>query len=88
MSFALHMQSTIQRYMEATGLTPEGIPQSQYFTALAYFQEQNHYFDLDEIGDPKPGVTYFIRVTGTRLQYRWIDGKWRYIQEVEDSIYK
>lgn len=61
---------------------------SLWFDALAYYKQNNHYLSLDDITDPQPGVTYFIRLENSRLEYQW-NGKWNDEPLVlPDSIYR
>jgi len=56
--------------------------------AWTYFREHNHYPSLDEIPDPKPDVTYFIRTKDGRELYRYENGSWIHMGGIPDDVYR
>jgi hypothetical protein len=88
MSFTTYMADTVKRYIDEAGLIPAGSLAAQYFTALAYFRLEHHYFDLDDVPEPYEGMVVFQRLPDRRAQVIREGDKWYLVQYIEDSIYK
>ena len=56
--------------------------------AWTFFREHNHYPSLEEIQDPQPEVTYYIRTTSGRECYRYENGSWIHMGGIPDDVYQ
>lgn len=97
-TFTHEMAELIQRDQEEkSGYRPELNELSRYphvklcamyFDALAHFNLQRHYFNLDDVLDPEEGITVWIRSEGKREQFKRVGKEWKFVQDLSDDIYR
>ncbi|WDI05023.1 hypothetical protein PUW25_25995 (plasmid) [Paenibacillus urinalis] len=87
--FILEMCQDIARHMRAKGVWPdcsaedihksadvyEQIP-SWWYDALAYFNERDYYYTLDDVQSPQEGQYVSVRKPGYIDGYQYRNGKW------------